>query len=130
MKIKEVFFEEIFHPIIGLWKQEYYLEYGNKTHTCIASLRDDFLEIEDVVEIENSDKKYKLWNSMMVFIIYQVLTEKGLQLLERGEKDLLIKQISIADFEDQFLENLRYEGNEKYLEKYKGFKDIENYRAD
>jgi len=130
MNITEVFFEEIFYPIIGLWKQEYYLEYGNKMHTCITSLRDDFLEIEHVVEIENFDKKYNQWDFFMVFIIYQVLTEKGLQHLESGRKKLLVNEIAIADFEDQFLGNLQSKGNRKYLEKYKGFKNIENYRAD
>lgn len=67
-------------------------------------------------------------NSMMWFIIYQVLTEKGLELLKSGTDKLIIKDIPIADFEDQFLENLKSKGNKKYLEKYKGFKEIENYR--
>lgn len=130
MNITEVFFEEIFYPIIGLWKQEYQLEYGNNKHTFIASLGADFDIIGYAVEFENLEKKYNPWHFLMVFMTYQVLTEKGLELLKSGNDKLIVKNIPITDFENHFLGNLRYEGNEMYLENYKGFKDIENYRKE
>lgn len=122
MKLENTYFEDIFMDIIILWKSEYYLEAGNKTPTYIKSLGIDFDDIEYTVEIENLGKKYNVWHFMMLFTTYQVLTEVGLEYLKKGKTKLLIEDIPIADFEKQFLDNLKFEGNEKFLKKYKGLK--------
>ena len=122
MKIEDTYFEDIFHPIIKLWGKKYELVAGNKSKSYIISLRKDFTEIEYTVETENLNKQYNVWHFMMVFIIYQVLTAKAIEILNKGEHILFLKNISTSDFEKQFFENLKFEGNEKYLKKYKGLK--------
>jgi len=122
MKLENTYFEDIFHPIINLWNENYDLVAGNKSKSYIISLSDDFTEIEYTVEIENLNKQYNIWHFFMVFVIYQVLTEKGVKLLNEGETTLHLKNIPLIDFEKQFLKTLQFEGNEKYLKKYKGLK--------
>lgn len=120
-KIEEKYFEDIFYPVKALWKGVYNIENVEKTKTYIESIREDYREVEYVVEIENK-KKYAWWDSIMVFTMYQTLTSVGLNYFKQKKKILNIDDISIVDFEKNFLENLEFEGNEEYLAKYKGLK--------
>ncbi|RIV25385.1 hypothetical protein DYU11_08785 [Fibrisoma montanum] len=116
-----MYFEDIFHPIKTLWKEQYYLEYGNSKKSFIISLRDDFREIEYIVEVERREQ-YNEWHRMMVLVSYQVLTKIGLTYLELAVNVLNIKDIPVEVFEKKYRENLEHEGNEGYLSKYKGRK--------
>ncbi|MXP05586.1 MULTISPECIES: hypothetical protein [unclassified Apibacter] len=120
-KIEEKYFEDIFYPVKALWKGVYNIENVEKTKTYIESIREDYREVEYVVENENK-KKYTWWDSIMVFTMYQTLTSVGLNYFKQNKKILNIDDISIEDFEKNFLENLEFEGNEEYLAKYKGLK--------
>ena len=119
MKVSDMYFEEIFQPIKALWKEEYFLEYGNKGKTYIASLGDDFDEVSYIVDIEYKEN-YTVWHKMMVLVMYQVLTENGLKLLGQAIYSMSVNNIPIEDFEKKYKENLEYEGNEKYLSEYRG----------
>lgn len=120
-EIEEKYFEDIFYPIKKLWKGVYNIENVEKTKTYIESIREDFREIEYIVEIENK-KKYTWWDSMMVFAMYQTLTRIGLNYFKENKKVLNIEDIPIEDFVKDCLGNLEFEGNEAYLAKYKGLK--------
>jgi hypothetical protein len=122
MKISDVYFENIFLPIKALWKGQYELAYGNEAMSFVKSLGEDFEEVEFLVDVK-SKREYNEWHSMMVLVIYQVLTKTGLRLLGQGIYSLNIDSIPVQDFEEKYLENLQSEGNEMYLSKYKGRMD-------
>lgn len=117
-----MYFEDIFEPIIKLWKSEFYLEYGNKKKSYIKSIGDDYDEIEYIVEQENLNNQYNGWHFMMVFTNYSTITDYGLDKLSKGIKTLKISDIPIELFERDYLNNLKEQGNEKSLREYRGFK--------
>jgi hypothetical protein len=115
-----MYFEDIFFRIKRLWQQQYVLSYGNKAKTFIESLGADYDKIDSLVECQKSD--YTEWESMMAFVMYQVLTKSGLELLEQNHNILTVDTISLEKFERKYRENLEYEGNEQYLASYKGLR--------
>ena len=120
-KIEEKYFEDIFEPIKKLWKGVYYLPDKENGKTFIVSIRKDYNEVEYVVDFKDK-KKYTWWESMLFFTMYGTLTDWGLKYLSEGKEYLNIDEIPIEDFEKDYLENLKFEGNEEYLAKYKGLK--------
>jgi hypothetical protein len=117
-----MYFEDVFYPIIKLWKTEFYLEYGNKKKSYVLSIGDDYDEVEYIVDVEQKDK-YNEWHRMMVFTIYSTITDYGLNNLSKEIYSLNLLDIPIESFQKEYLENLREEGNERYLNDYKGFKN-------
>jgi hypothetical protein len=120
-KIEEKYFEDIFYPIKKLWKGVYYLPDKENGETFIVSIREDYNEVEYVVDFKDK-KKYTWWESMLFFTMYGTLTDWGLKYLKEGKENLNIEDIPIEEFEKDYLENLKFEGNEEYLAKYKGLK--------
>lgn len=120
-KIEEKYFEDIFYPVKALWKGVYYLPDKENETTFIVSIREDYREVEYIVDFRNK-KKYTWWESMLFFTMYGTLTDAGLQYLKEGKEYLNIEDIPIEDFERDYLSNLEEEGNEEYLAKYKGLK--------
>jgi hypothetical protein len=120
-KIEEKYFEDIFDPIKKLWKGTYYLPNVKNTKTYVESIGEDYNEVEYVVDFKDK-KKYTWWESMLFFTMYGTLTDWGLKYLKEGKENLNIEDIPIEEFEKDYLENLKFEGNEEYLAKYKGLK--------
>lgn len=119
MRISSVYFEDVFSPIKNLWKGQYELTYGNKSKSFVESLRDDYHEVEYIVDVERKGE-YNEWHSMMFFVMYQVLTETSLRLLKQGIYTFNMDDVPVEDFERKYLENLQAEGNERFLAKYRG----------
>lgn len=123
-----MYFEEIFNPIVKLWKTEFFLEYGNKKKSYIPSIGDDYNKVEDIAGcIWDEDDEgnltlrkndYNYWHSMLVFTMYGTLTDYGLYELNKGIKTLKLSDIPIEAFEKDFFKNLKGEDNEEYLENY------------
>jgi hypothetical protein len=120
-KIEEKYFEDIFYPIKKLWKGVYYLPNVKNTKTCVESIAENYDEVDYITQFENKIK-YNEWDLMMVFTMYGTLIDWGLKYLKEGKEYLNIEDIPIEDFEKDYLENLKFEGNERYLAKYKGLK--------
>lgn len=120
-KIEEKYFEDIFYPIKDLWKGTYYLPNTKNTETYVESIGNDYDKVDDITLFKNKSK-YNEWDLMMVFTMYGTLIDTGLKYIELGVDMLDIKDIPIEDFERDYLSNLKEEGNEEYLEKYKGLK--------
>lgn len=111
-------FEDVFFRIQPLWQPHYPLTYGNQAKTFIESLSADYDKIDFIVGYKK--RGYDGWDDMMVFVMYQVLTQWGLDLLAQERDILAIDDIPLEAFERQYKENLEYEGNERYLARYKG----------
>jgi hypothetical protein len=120
-KIVEKYFEDIFYPIKKLWKGVYYLPDKENGSTFIVSIREDYREVEYLVRFKGK-RKYDVWQLMLFFTMYGTLIDWGLKYLKEGKEYLNIEDIPIEDFEKDYLENLKFEGNERYLAKYKGLK--------
>ena len=120
-KIEEKYFEDIFEPIKKLWKGVYYLPNNKNTETAVEVIWGEYDRIENIVRFQNK-KKYDVWQLMLTFTMYGTLTDWGLKYLSEGKEYLNIDEIPIEDFEKDYLENLKFEGNEEYLAKYKGLK--------
>jgi hypothetical protein len=122
MEVKERYFEDIFRNIEQLWARKFYLEYGNKSKTYILSIGDDYGKVEDIVNI-GYKTTYDDWDRMLVFVMYSKLTDYGLSKLLTGTRTLNIEEIPLESFEEEYFINLNYDGNELYLQKYKGLKN-------
>lgn len=120
-KIEEKYFEDIFYSVKKLWKGIYKIENVEKTETYIESIGEDYNIVEYIVDFKDK-KKYTWWESMLFFTMYQTLTRIGLKYSKEGKEYLNIDEIPIEEFEKDYLENLKLEGNEEYLAKYKGLK--------
>ena len=120
-KIEEKYFEDIFYSVKKLWKGIYKIENVEKTETYIESIGEDYNIVEYIVDFKDK-KKYTWWESMLFFTMYGTLTDWGLKYLSEGKEYLNIDEIPIEEFEKDYLENLKFEGNEEYLAKYKGLK--------
>ncbi len=118
-----MYFENIYHNIKPLWKKLYSLGDVNETETYIANLANDWEEIDFLVS-HKLKEKYNEWEKMMLFIMYQVLTEYGLEQYELSKEIIDIDDIPLERFEKKYLDNLHYEGNEEYLKEYKGLKKL------
>ena len=120
-EIEEKYFEEIFYPIKKLWKESYYLPDNKNTDKSIEVIWNDYEKVEIIVD--NKDKsKYTEWEGMLTFTMYRTLKRMGLKNLREGKEYLNIEDIAIEEFERDYLSNLKEEGNEEYLAKYKGLK--------
>lgn len=117
-----MYFEDIFNRIRPLWKKIYINVDYNKDLT----FEEDFIgydwhQIENVLRT-NKDK-YSVWELMMSFIMMQVIADYSKEQFSLGKQTIDLDEIPITRFEAKYHKNLRYEGNEEYLKKYKGFKD-------
>lgn len=113
-------FNEIFNRVKPLWKSKYRLSYGNKRKSFIPSISAEYRRVSNLVDVEYRHN-FTEWESMLVFTMFSNLTEKGLFYLEKKHnKYLNIDEISIEQFEKKYLENLKEEGNEDFLDQYEG----------
>ncbi|WP_303850120.1 hypothetical protein [Apibacter mensalis] len=119
-KIEEKYFEDIFYPIKNLWKGCYFLLDKENKGEYIKSIANDYNRVDDFVRF--IEKKYDVWQLMSVFTVFGTLIDWGLKYIKQGKEYLNIDEIPIEEFEKDYLENLKLEGNEEYLAKYKGLK--------
>ncbi|MBS9464401.1 hypothetical protein KIM67_18435 [Flagellimonas sp. 389] len=117
-----MYFEDIYNKIRPLWKKRYFLGDVKNTKTYIKNLADDWEEIDYLVSYRE-EKKHSAWEKMMLFVMYQTLTEYSLEQSTLGKQTIDLDEIPIARIEEKYRENLQFEGNEEYLKKYKGFKN-------
>ena len=116
-----MYFEDIYNRIRPFWKKTYI----NVDYDKDLTFEEDYIGYDwhQIDFILNTNKeKYDVWDSMMLFIMLQVIVEYSKIQFKLGKQIIDIDEISISRFEKRYLENLRYEGNEKYLKKYKGLK--------
>lgn len=121
-----MYFEDIYNKIRPLWKETFSLEGIEKTKSYIEDIKQDYDKVEDIVDFSDKEN-YTEWESMLSFTMYQALTAFGLEKWRKEKaKALNFSEIPIALFEEYFKNNLepedKFEGNEEYLKKYKGFK--------
>lgn len=117
-----MYFNDIFDNVKPLWRRDYQLSYGNEVKSYILSIGDEYQGVEYIVDLKNKNK-YTEWESMLVFTMYRTLTKKGQFYLNNGISDYLnIDEISIEEFEIDYLYNLEQERNEEYLSQYKGLR--------
>lgn len=120
-KIEEKYFEDIFYPIKNLWKGCYFLLDKENKGEYIKSIANDYNRVDDFVRFIEK-RKYDVWQLMSVFTVFGTLIDWGLKYIKQGKEYLNIDEIPIEEFEKDYLENLKLEGNEEYLAKYKGLK--------
>lgn len=115
-----MYFNEIYNKIYLLWKKRYRLSYGNSQKTFVPSISAEYRRVSYLIDFEYKHL-YSEWESMLVFTMFGTLTDKGIFYLDKNtSKYLNIDEISIEEFERYYLDNLKEEGNEEYLSKYKG----------
>ena len=122
-----MYFEDIYNKIEPLWKREFSLEGIDETETYIRDIKLEYNRIENIVDFCD-DKKYTVWESMLVFTMYQALTATAINKWNKDKiNSISIKDVPITVFESYFRKNLEpedeFEGNEEYLKQYKGFKN-------
>jgi hypothetical protein len=120
-KIVEKYFEDIFYPVKKLWEGRYFLLDKENKREYIKSIANDYNRVDDIVRFKEK-RKYDVWQLMSVFTTFRTLIDWGLKYLKEGKEYLNIEDIPIEEFEKDYLENLKFEGNERYLAKYKGLK--------
>ena len=121
------YFEDVFNKIIVLWKEEYRFSTKKDTTTAISTLANDFLEIDWYI-MEECPKLYGNMDAVMLFIIYQVLTDFALE-IDKSKKLINIKEIPINRFEKQFISNFECLKNGDHHEMYEEFrKEYQGYR--
>lgn len=123
-KIQEKYFDDIFGKIRPLWKEKYIiyiLDKENKESFFYNYLNDDCEQIDYV--LGHQKDLYDEWDSMLLFTFSITLFRIAQYEFSLGSKILDLNKIQIVEFEKDFLVNLREQGNEKYLAKYKGVKE-------
>jgi hypothetical protein len=123
------YFEDIFNTIIVLWKETYLFSKDKDTENMIFSISEDFRAL-DWHYMEENKKKYNDWERVMVFIIYQVITDFALN-LDKTERYFNLKDIPMDLFEKQWIYNFyklqtmgEAEEYEEFKANYKGFKTL------
>jgi hypothetical protein len=125
-----MYFDDIFKKIEPFWKDEFLLINIDETETYVQSLRENFNEIDNIIYFANKEN-YSVWESMLAFTMYQVLTAYALNLWNVKKSNILyFKDIPITVFEEYFRKNLEEEGNEDFLKCYQGFKPLASRRVD
>jgi transcription termination factor NusB len=118
-----MYFEDIYNKVEPLWEREFSLEKVEETETYIESIRKNYNQLDN----EFSKGSCSWWEFAMLFAMYQALTASALNKWEKEKsKTLNINEIPISLFEEYFRKNMEpedeFEGNDKYLSQYKGFK--------
>ncbi|AWX45126.1 hypothetical protein HME9304_02136 [Flagellimonas maritima] len=121
-----MYFEDFYYKIEPLWNRSFTLEGIEETETYFRDIKQNYTKIEGVVDFSNKEE-YSEWEKMLVFTMYQTLTAFGLEKWKKQKaKTLNFDEIPIRLFEEYFKKNLEpedeFEGNEEYLEQYKGLK--------
>jgi hypothetical protein len=118
-----MYFEDLYNKISPLWNKEFSLENLDNTETYVQSLRENYNDIENIVDFTNKED-YNEWESMLVFTMYQALTSYALnEWNTKRTKVLRFNEIPIMVFEDYYRKNIEEEGNENFLKEYQGFKN-------
>jgi hypothetical protein len=113
-----MYFEDIFNRSIILWKEQYSLKnYKSESVPAIAS---DFTKIDRYVDHE-VEKPFNGWEKVMIFIIYQVLTDFALN-MSKHKEFIDIRDIPVMAFEEQWVTNFTILKDEEFNDIYKGFK--------
>lgn len=121
--IEEKYFEDIFFKIRPLWKEKYIIYILDDENN--VSFFSDYISSDDeqIDYILGHQKKlYNEWDSMLFFTFSITLYKRARYEFSIGSKILDLNDIPIEDFEKDYLSNLKEEGNEEYLAKYKGLK--------
>ena len=92
-----MYFEYIFNKISLLWKKSYTLYNAENTKTYIEDLANDWEKIDHLVSYEEKGN-YNDWEKMMLFIMYQVITEYGIEQYKLGKQIVNINDISYFSF--------------------------------
>lgn len=116
-----MYFDDIFKTIRPLWKLKYNLGDVNKTESHIEDLSKDWEQVDYIISYREKEN-YNDWDRMLSFVFYQVMTEFGIEQFQKNKMVMNIDDIPLNRIEKKFHENLKFEGNERYLENYKGFK--------
>ncbi len=117
-----MYFEDIYSKIRPLWKESYSLNDIEITETYIKSLSKDWEDIDFLVDAKIENGEYGEWEGFMAFVMYQIITEYGIEQHKLGKETINTDDVPITRFENKYLENLQYEGNEDYLKEYEGLK--------
>ena len=121
-----MYFDDIFNRIKPLWKDRYEIGDLVINETFARSLADDWENNHDRMQLARGTKDFNEWDSMMLFVIYQVLTEYAIDQFKKNELEIVIGEIPFELFERKFLKNLQFDGNEVYLRNYKGARKNSN----
>lgn len=122
-----MYFEDIYNKIRPYWKDSFSLEGIEETETYILSIKKNYTEIEYLVDYKYSNN-FTEWESMLVFTMYQALTEYAIKKWKMNNRieEIQISEIDLTTFEEFFRKNLEpeneAEGSPEYLKAYKGLK--------
>lgn len=122
-----IYFEDIYKKIRPYWKDSFSLEGIAETKTYVLSILKNYNEIEYLVDYKYSNN-FTLWESMLVYTMYQALTAHAIKKWKINNKieEIKYSEIGLITFEEFFRKNLEpedeSEGSPEYLKKYKGLK--------
>lgn len=118
-----MYFEDIFFMVTPLWRKEFSLKGIEYTQTYFKDIGDNFNEIQNQYANLSKESLFD-WKHIMIFSIYQALTQCGLDKSSNSNELILrFDDIPIAIFEKYFRKNLRYASTRKFHKKYKGFRN-------
>ncbi len=115
-------FEDIFYKVRPVWKDSYLIDDIAINKTFSKEIAKDFDKNNDI--FEDSKAIYSEWDSMMLFVMYQILTEYSLEQFYNNRFEINVEEIPLQRFESKYFENLQSEGNEDYFLNYKRFRSF------
>lgn len=104
------YFEEIFNNVIILFRESYRIDKNDKTY--VKSLSDDFWDLDFFV------KEFTFFNDyekMLPTIIFQTIPENF------NENEILLRKISMSDFEKKFIDNFLSLKKLGYIQNYNDY---------